>query len=221
MTDVPKKKTGCFMRLVLFVLFLSATVLLACFWFILQPQDLSDIAGQAPEPGSRNVSVVLQNASKRNIPVTLSEKEINVWLNQRLKGSQTGVPGGRVKFERVLVRLEEDLAEVILTRKVFGRPFTVSMFVCLNQTEEQDGPKTEALLHGGPYHPEMNRPDRGGRFGRLVVPQGFLLLVLPSYKNLAVALAPEIEIAFHEMERIAIKDGRLELNPARPQDDLR
>ena len=57
----------------------------------------------------------------------------------------------------------------------------------------------------------------GGRFGRLPVPQGFLLLVMPSFGKLAAVLAPEGDLV-QEMARIRIEDGRLILDPRDPSE---
>jgi hypothetical protein len=54
----------------------------------------------------------------------------------------------------------------------------------------------------------------------LVVPQGFLLLVLPSYQQLASLFRDEIHLAFEEMARIKIEKHRLILNPTAPGSDL-
>ena len=54
---------------------------------------------------------------------------------------------------------------------------------------------------------------KGGRFGQLVVPQGFLLLVLPAYEQLAALYRKELELGFEEMSRITLADGKLILDP--------
>ena len=70
--------------------------------------------------------------------------------------------------------------------------------------------------HGGPYHKFLPFPKCGGRFGQLPVPQGFLLLVMPSFDNLAKAFPDEIRLGFAEMTRIKIEDERLILDPRVP-----
>lgn len=202
--------------MLVFFLLLVAGGLAMGLYFVAQPQDLTDIAGQNPQAVGRDLTVVLRNSAKRNIPVTIQEKELNEWLARKVRGSQSGPLAERLQFERVLVRLREGMAEVIMERKIAGRPFTVSMFLQVRQVESEDGAKTDLLRHGGPYHPAMTRPDRGGRFGRLVVPQGFLILILPAYEKFAAVLGEEIDLGFHEMMRISIKDGRLELDPGGP-----
>ncbi len=52
-----------------------------------------------------------------------------------------------------------------------------------------------------------------------MVPQGFLLLVMPAYENLAALFREELHLAFEEMARIKIERHRLVLDPREPPDD--
>jgi hypothetical protein len=73
---------------------------------------------------------------------------------------------------------------------------------------------TDIVRDGGAYVPDLPRLKKGGRFGRLVVPQGFTrLLTLPAFETLAKAMEPEIHDGIEEMSRITIQDGRLSLDP--------
>jgi len=100
-----------------------------------------------------------------------------------------------------------------------GKPFTVSMYLKVEQIQGLKGVETKLLMHGGPYLDNLPRPPRGGRFGQLVVPQGFLLLVMPSYQKLAELFSSEIHLGFEEMARIRIEKNRLVLDPREPSDD--
>ncbi len=190
---------------------------------IAMPQDLSDIGGYGPVlrgTPARDLKPVLANSLERGYPVTLSEAEINQWLGRTLIAKQGGLLAKQVSLDRVLVRLEDDYAEVVMLRRILGRAFTVSMFLKIEQSEGLKGVQTEVQLHGGPYVGNVTLPPRGGRFGRLVVPQGFLLLVMPAYEDLAELFAEEIRLGFQEMARIQIEDGRLLLNPRAPSENL-
>ena len=191
--------------------------------FIAQPQDVTDIGGFVPLSKitpTRDLKGVLQNAIDRGYPITLSETEINRWLGRSLVSKQGGLLANSISIDRVWVRLEDGYAEVVIGRKIMGQPFTVSMFLTIQQSEGSKGALTEVQLHGGSYHQDFPQPLRGGRFGRLVVPQGFLLLVLPSYQQLASLFRDEIHLAFEEMARIKIEKHRLILNPTAPASDL-
>jgi hypothetical protein len=215
----PKSGGGCLGKL-MFLFFLTlACGLGAALFFIAQPQDLTDIGGYAPMAKAtpvREMKAVLKNSLVRGYPVTLTETEINQWLGRTLATRQGGLLADQVSLDRVWVRLNDGQAEVIMERRIMGRPMTVSMFVQVEQFQGAKGMRTEVLMHGGPYHPSLPHPMKGGRFGKLVVPQGFLLLVMPSYRKLAQAFPEEIHLAFEEMARIRIGENRIELNPREP-----
>ena len=220
-TSKPEAGGGCLGRLLVIGLLLGAVALGLAVFLISRPQDLSDIGGHGPqheEAPARDMKVVLRNAVDRGYALSLSESEINRWLARELECRQGGLLGGEVKLERVWVRLDEGHAEVIMERSVRGQTFTLSMFVTVEQSEGPKGVRTEVHLHGGPYHEAMQRPMRGGRFGRLVVPQGFLILVLPAYQKLAGLFAGEIAL-IEEMSRIRVENKRLILDPRDPSAD--
>ena len=203
------------------ILSLAAGGFVVALLFIVQPQDLTDIGGYAPAVAAtpaRDIRAVLQNSLDRKYPVTLTETEINQWLGRVLSARQTGKLAGLVELDRVLVRLEDDRAEVVMVRRILGQPFTVSMFLKIVQKEGIHGTLTEVQLHGGAYHPDLPLPPRGGRFGRLVVPQGFLLLIMPAYEKLAPLFRPEIHLGLEQMAVIKIANGRLLLDPRDPTD---
>jgi hypothetical protein len=214
-----KSGGGCFSKLLLLILLAAAGGLAMAIYSALQPQDLSDLKSPAPAASpvpERDVKVVLKNAIDRGFPVTLQEAEINQWLGRTLVAKQGGLLAEKVTFDRVWVRLEEGIAEVIMERQFMGRPFTVSMFVQIERLESPQGVFTEIHPHGGPYHPDFPHPPRGGRFGQLVVPQGFILLVLPAFQKLAGQFPEEIELGLREMSRISLEKGRIVLDPRGP-----
>lgn len=230
--DKPEESTassprGCLTRLLVLVLLLCAGSLGIALYFIAQPQDLSDIQTHTPDTHSmlrRDLHKTLQSSLERNRPVTITEGEINQWLLDTLVARQGGALADKVTLDGVWVRLEDGhaeglengRAEVVMERKLMGRPFTVSMYVQIEQSESTDGPRTEVIFHGGPFHENLPYPKCGGRFGRLPVPQGFLLLVLPAFKKLAAEFPEEIRLGFEEMKRIKIDKGRLTVDPRGP-----
>jgi len=219
MADPAQRKSegGCFSKLAFLILMLGAIGLVSALFLIAQPQDLSDLTRPASTaPSNREMKVVLKNAIDRGYPVTLSEAEINDWLGRTLVAKQGGLLESKATLDRVWVRLEDGTAEVIMARKFMGKPFTVSMFLQVEQLQGPKGVTTEVKLHGGPFHPDVPKPPRGGRFGQLVVPQGFLLLVMPAYQKLTTLFPDEINLGFEEMSRIKIEKGRLVLDPRAP-----
>lgn len=218
----PKSGGGCLGKLAVLILLAAAAGLGAAVFFIVQPQDLSDIGGNGPPAKTapvRDMKVVLKNAIDRGYPVTLTETEINQWLGRTLSTKQGGLLAGKVSLERLWVRLEDGHAEIVMVRKVMGRPFTVSMFLRIEQLQGAKGVDTRVHLDGGPYHESVPKPPRGGRFGQLVVPQGFLILVRSAYEKLVPLFQEEIHLGFEEMARIKIEKNRLVLDPREPASD--
>jgi hypothetical protein len=221
MAEPTKKKTrgSCLGKLFFLMLLALACGFGIAVFFITQPQDLSDIDGYGPLTKAvpdRDMKAVLKNSIDRGYPLTLTEMEINQWLGRKLMVKQGGLLAGVVSLERVWVRLTDGQAELVMERKILGRPFTVSMFLQIEQTQSIRKIGTEVLLHGGPYHELLPRPTRGGRFGKLVMPQGFLIMVLPAYQKLAAVFTEEIHLGFEEMARITIEKKLLVLNPRAP-----
>lgn len=214
-----EKKGGCLGRLlVLFVLVLLVAFAAALF-FIALPQDMGAIPGYAvaPPPNGRDLTRVLENSIKGGHALTLTEAEVNAYLKRTLVARQNGLLAPWVELRGAAVRFHPGHAEVVLERTISGRPFTLSMFVSIDQTETPDGRITTYVnKHGGPYHPRVSFLNRGGRFGRLVVPQGFLILVIGSFERLAQVYPRELDLACKEMARIKIEQGKLVLDPNPP-----
>lgn len=211
---------GCLTRFIMLLLLLVAVGLGVSIYFMSQPQDLSDIQGHSPAnrpPLRQDINAMLRNSLESSYPVTLTEGEINRWLLDALRTQQGGLLADKVSLDGVWVRLEDGRAEVVLERRVLGKSFTTSMYLQIEQTESDTGSTTEIQFHGGPFHPYLPFPKCGGRFGRLPVPQGFLLLVMPAFKNLAAAFPEELRLGFKEMARVKIADERLTLDPRVPQ----
>lgn len=212
----PKSGSGCLSKLFFLIVLMGALGLGSALYFITQPQDLSGLGGYGPAAKTapvREMKVVLKNAIDRGFPVTLSETDINNWLGRTLATKQGGVLASQVSLERVWVRLEDGVAEIIMERKLMGQPFTVSMFLQVEKFESAKGITTEVKLDGGPFHKDFPVPPRGGRFGKLVVPQGFLILVMPAYQKLAALFLEEKNLGLEEMSRVKIEKGRIILDP--------
>jgi hypothetical protein len=219
----PKRKSrGCLGRVMtLFVLGLLGGLALS-FYLISQPQEMGDIEGARAASTLvpvRDLKTVVQNAVERGYSVTLTEEEINGYLARTLLARQAGLLSEHVSLDGVWIRLESGRAEIIMERRILGRPFTVSSYVRIEQTEELNGrTRTRIIPNGGPYL-EGVKVNRGGRFGRLVVPEGFLHLTKPAYQALAevygreTAEGWESDLQLGAMARVRIEDGRLTLEP--------
>ena len=216
----PTAPRGSLSRVLVVVLVIFAAGLGGAVYFIAQPQDLSDLRSDSPESGPAlpvDVKSLLQNALDHSYPVKFTQSEINRWLRSTLETKQGGRLADHVSMDGVWVRLEDGRAEVVLERKVMGHPFTVSMYLQVEQSESEDGPTSHVQFHGGEFHPYLPYPKCGGRFGRLAVPQGFLHLVLPAFKSLAAVFPEELRLGFSEIPRVKFADDTLTFDPRGPQ----
>jgi hypothetical protein len=207
-------------RVLVFAVVMFIAALGYALLLIFQPQNLSDI-GMGEDPAhpvkARDLPQVFSKALEGSYLLLITEEEINAYLEKTLAARQGGALAGVVTLEKVLVRLENERAEIIMVRKCAGRILTTSMWVMIEQTEDDQGTvETHIDPTGGPMGllPFM---DRGGRFGRLVVPQGFLHLVQSSFARLAGLYPEEIRLGLEEMARIRIEEGALVLDPRHDQ----
>ena len=105
---------------------------------ILLPTDLDDkIDGYSATP----LPMEKETAGKNWLPemqdtilnpqatVEMTEEELNRYVAQRLRGTQTGAFGGLVRYAGTYVDLKPGIAEVYIERKIFGRPLTMSVEV--------------------------------------------------------------------------------------------
>lgn len=227
--DVPRKKGGCIGKLVGLVMFVGLIGIGAAVVAIVKPQDLSDLEGRGPGAvgeKSRDLPQVMKNALDGGYPLTITEKEVNLYLRDTLKSEQGGVLADQVSIRDVAVRFEDGRAEIIIERDVAGQTLTLSMYLRVEQQELPDGRVTTQIFrNGGQYHESIPRPAIGGRFGQLPVPEGFLYLVLPSFADLAAVyrspdgVNPEKALDFiDEMSRVRVEEGKLVLqsSPAMP-----
>lgn len=172
------------------------------------PQDLSDIEGRGEEgasaPPSRNLERVLENAANQGIQVTLTEEEINQYIAQKVAGTQEGLLAPSVAYRGTWIRLKEGSAQVVFEREAFNRLHTIAMNVEIEQ------------LVSGNDQMSSNISWAGGRLGQMPVPQGYLMLVMSSYEELATALAPEIRSLKSLLEgkaAIEFKEGEVVFEP--------
>jgi len=211
-----KPKRGCIARLLFWVSAASSLLLAAALVSMLLPQDLSDIDGYAEGIQTqkvRNLTQVLHESVERGHELTLSEGEINRWLSQTLRVRQAGLLAGQVKLSRMGIRLEPGRAEIVIERRMFGLSHTLSMY--LQVLVESDGNTTskEVLLHGGPMLGWLPLFKRGGRFGSLTVPQGYLYLVKPTFFQLGDVYKEEVNLMFRKMHEIRIEQDRVVFKP--------
>jgi hypothetical protein len=190
-------------------------LLAAGVWFIFQAQNISDLENDAAAVGTpRNLREVFRKALAGGYEVTISEAELNAYIAKHLALKQNGYLQGQVTLEKVLVRMEDNCAEIVTVRKIAGRPFTTSMWIQIEQTENASGEVSTNIEPSRGPMPILHKIKQGGRFGQLIVPQGFMLLTEKAHTQLAAVFPDEIHDGIQEMARIRIRKGALDLHPS-------
>ncbi len=188
--------------LALLVLLLAITLL------TFLPQDLSDIEGRnlsgVEKATPRDLKQVLKTGLDRELRVSLTEKEINEYLTEKIKGSQEGPLGKYVSYRGIWVRLNEGSIDLIFERVVFNRPHTIALRISLAQTIDGENRMTST-------------PDwEGGRLGQLPVREGYLHSVMSSVQEFQEVLAPEFDLIKTYLEgraTISITEDRIDFTP--------
>ena len=87
-----------------------------------QSQDLSDIKGRSEDDRTKNPSSVpslIEGAAKdRTKSVTITERQLNSWLADKLKARQEGLLADHVKIKGVWVRFDEEEGGSLLEESV-------------------------------------------------------------------------------------------------------
>ncbi len=183
-------------------------------FLVMQAQNTQSLeTAAASVTTQRDLNDVFVRAREGAYKITISEEELNAYVARKLAMKQGGALAGVVSLEKILIRLEEERAEVITVRKVFGKTFTTSLWLTIEQTENASGEVATSFDLSGGTMPILHKIKKGGRFGRLTVPQGFLLLTKSAHIQLVDVFAEDIRNGIEEMGRIQIRKGALELDP--------
>ena len=103
-----------------------------------------------------------------------------------------------------------------MERSFLGLKSTLSMYFQVLVDAGDVSSSKEVLLHGGPIVKFFPALKRGGRFGMLTVPQGYLYLVKPAFFQLGEVYEEELEMAFRRMHDIRVEDGQVVFIPKPP-----
>lgn len=206
------------LRLVIFLVLLTVAVLIYRAW---TPQSVDSIPGygdaERAQSSPQDIPALLLRAQEANYPLFLSEKDINLYLAEAVKGKQGGPLAILARYQGVAVRLYDGYAEIVLIRTVGSRGYlqTVSMYVAPESQETLNGPVV-VTEYSGPLL--LGSVSVGGRIGKLPVPQGYLHLIRPAFVSLAEALRPELDILLDPHRPIQIKRGELQIMPSKSSD---
>ncbi len=160
--------------------------------------DLSSVQTslQAKEAAVHDLASFLeQTAIKQAGPVELSEGELNDFLLRRLHSNPGGQSGALVRWDRLLIDLEENRARVNFCWTVLGHPTVASVDVAVQRTKQDF---TIEVLHGA--------------YGSLEVSRGWLMPLTPAMEEAARACKPEIDALF-KLPNIRIAKDKLILDP--------
>ncbi|MDE0859957.1 MAG: hypothetical protein OSA93_07340 [Akkermansiaceae bacterium] len=194
-------------RLFILIAFLMVAGLGMGVYLSFQPQDLTTISGYSPDDRSEratDVPAMIRLAAKNRQPIVLSEKQVNSWLAENLKVRQEGNFAKETELKGVWIRFDEaegGRAEFIIERKVRNITHTSSMFLRFQRRKKEDDSFTTTVRKdGGSF---LGTVLIGGRFGKLKIPQGFLLFTQDAYANLGALFEEE----FQMIEQNIIKEG--------------
>lgn len=115
-----------------------ALAMLAAVAMVVLPRDMSKVGGYPlnllSDGKPRNLLAEAQKIMiDRNAELSLSEEEVNRYLNARLQGEQKGPMAALVKFRAVYLDFAPGTAEVIIERELFGMPITMTAKLIVEQ----------------------------------------------------------------------------------------
>ncbi len=226
---------GSFMKLRTWI----STLLIALFGLIAvhvylswQVRDLSAISGRVEilmaaeeeSQGSLDTLDILEEARKakrEQTKLTVSERDVNVYLAQKLVGEQIGPLGSVAQIKGVWVDFQPDQIEVIIERRIDVsevaetvqgektnsssiKPFdhTVSIVLKVVSEKTAKGQRIETLI-------------KSATFGQSPAPGFYARLVEHGFTQILQALAEEREACYEEMAEIHVTEGAIEFNPIR------
>ncbi len=149
-----------------------------------KPRDLIDDLKQAAIKGSGMVEI--------------NEGELNRHLSRVLTGKMASSLGQSVKFDRLNVDFEPEVAHLTLVWNVLGHPSTATVDLKVDRLEKVF--RVEVV---------------GGAYGHLTVPRGFLRPLAPALRGLSDALHEEIQALF-QMNEVTFAQNKLVLDPRFP-----
>lgn len=186
-----------------------------------QPQDLKDIAGYADSGApSRDLAQIICNAN--GAPIRITEGELNRYLRDTCRMRQTGIFSIIANAQGLAIRVHEGYAELIIDRIIGSNMHqTTAVNLTFHQENDHGRPALKVELQGG--EPLLGRMPRGGRIGRIGVPQRHMLVLKPALETL-LGCYPDIVAAIEEHGYCPIfekgsdrQEGLITLVPYTPQ----
>lgn len=178
------------------LLLISLSGLTGAAWVGHRMPDLSAVAGADGSEPIADIADALEQAEiKRSAPIEITEADLNRYLAATVAGSQKGRTAASFSFEKMLIDLEPGVARITLCWLARGHRTSTSLDLAVSAV-------------GANHRIEIVK----GAYGRLPVARGFLLPVLPAYRELATACDAEVKKLL-SMTKIQIAKDKLVLDP--------
>ncbi|MES2598472.1 MAG: hypothetical protein V4662_24265 [Verrucomicrobiota bacterium] len=168
-------------------------------WVAHRPVPLKSSEAAKPNAKPRDlVDELKQAAIKGSGTVEIGEGELNRHLGRVLTGKMAPSLGQSVKFDRLNIDFEPEVAHLTLVWKVLGHPSTATVDLKVARLEKVF--RVEVV---------------GGAYGHLTVPRGFLRPLSPALRGLSDALHDEIQALF-QMNEVTFTQNKVVLDPRFP-----
>lgn len=199
------------MALLLFVAFIITMVVITVRMWL--PQDLSDIEGYDDTLPSRNLErLICRKAPLREV-IVIPEADVNRYLRDTCRIRQDGFFSIFSQGHGIAVRFHDGYAELIIDR-VFGRDTHQTTAVNISFTREvkdEDAPELHVALRGG--KPIFGTIHRGGRIGKLAIPQRHIVILQPALETLKSSYPAICDVLLENGYCPFFEEGRVVLRP--------
>ena len=195
----PKKTYGEGFSLMTVFLSMAILGLIAIIAMMMMPKDMGHISGFPAKLETEGVPRNLLDEAQRLMinrgrELSISETELNTYLNQRLQAEQGGLMGSIVEFKGVYVDIAPQTAEIFIERELFGFPVTMSSKV-----------KVENFRGKLVYTPA------GWSLGKLETEKRIIKPVMDLFKRLRTTCADEYQV-MQQMHNVRFEDDKLVLD---------
>lgn len=227
--EKPTTRKASFSLIGNLIFLLTIAILVTISWMVYTswcPQPTDTIPGFRQKAQAPDIPKILKQAITRDASVSFSEEDINRYLASSLHPQQHGPMAIFATNPAVGIRLhggkeKEDgsmgngYMEIIIERYtgVDSRQ-TISLF--LTPFQSLDPHNYMSVLTRFEFYNDETLPGGihiGGTIGKLSVPQGYMIFLLPAFENLLQTYLPIVHMIEENGMGIHISEGRLNLTP--------
>lgn len=164
---------------VVFLVFTGSLVMMV--WRMWSPQSLNDVAGYTDQGNPRDLTVMLKNAN--GAEVSFTEGELNRYLRDTCRMRQTGLFSLLAHVQGLAVRVHDGYVELVVDRIIGANMHqTTAVNLTFRQEVDHGRPVLKVDFHGG--KPLYGSMPRGGKIGRVGVPQRHIEMLKPALETL-------------------------------------